>query len=223
MTTKTIFNCSTPYKKVIYCDATVKSTDNIKALDCLNISKKVKSIQECAESLQKTSETEGKCNFVMICGHGAPGQQGLGSNLNGDYTLGKDFQCGKLGDIEREIQMIGQALKTTETVKPVLFLSGCEVGKGDKGITLILELSKLLKDVIIVAAEDQITFVPKKKHNFSSVSVNKLSKGKAVANPIEFKFACNGRLIRDDEKLCKVAGISIREDLLGELQELNNA
>ncbi len=211
------------YNKVIFCDNNVKNGDDVKKVSELNIAEKITSIKEMANSLEKSNIQEHKkYNFAVVCGHAAPGMQGLGSNRSANYVKGKDFSYDALDDIDMELDKIANSLDTTKKVKPVLFLAGCGAGEGSDGSLLLTGISTKLRNVLVVGSQDHLTFkqsyIEKK---LVSVDVLRLIKNRAdPATPPEFKFAFNGRII-NERSVSKKAGVD-KDTLLNELKHFDN-
>ena len=213
---------SAVYNKVLYCDFNVKKEDDIYLARNLSISESVSSVSEMANSLYVSNRQQNKSyNFIVICGHGSPGIQGLGSELKEDYVSGKDFYYSNLSDIDTEITLISLALNTNEKVKPILFLAGCQVGEGDEGTSLLKSLSKRIPNVLVVASEDALTYQESTIRNrISSITICKLVKMRPTQFPPEFKFAYNGKIV-SDAFISKNMGVKA-ETLRGELTVINN-
>ncbi|MBS0653434.1 MAG: hypothetical protein JSR39_07925, partial [Verrucomicrobia bacterium] len=179
------------YVKKVFFDANVKKSDDVKNFDGLPISLGVRSIREMINNLN------GQANFITICGHGGPGVQGLGSKRNYEYTPGLDFCVDALDDVGNEINLLYNYLLPNPVPgavrpSPVVFLAGCSVGEGEDGTRLLRQLSARMPEVLIVASGDKLTY----KKNRMSVQISKLWKAKPSTNPIDFKYAFNGRLVQ---------------------------
>jgi hypothetical protein len=209
------------YNKKIFCDQNVGKKDDVNKFTALNISEKVQSIQEMAESLHESNVNSGKnYNFIMVCGHAGPGVQGLGSNRGANYRKGRDFAYNNLEDINNEITKIAASLDTTQPIKPVLFLGGCGAGDEKKGSLLLKQLSAKLQNVLIVASKDHLTFRQSCiEKSVVSVEILTLVKGKPSNVPPEFKFSFNGQAI-SEAKLLATAGVDA-DTLRTELTNFN--
>jgi hypothetical protein len=174
------------YVKKVFFDASVKKHDDVNCFKGLPISTGVKNIAEAANGLN------GSANFIAFCGHGGPGVQGLGSNRNYEYTLGRDFCVDSLNDVAAEITSLHNYLVPGPVVvgqpTPVVFLAGCNVGEGSDGRKLLRQLSARMPNVLVVASEDKLSY----KKNSTTVKISKLVKEKPSHFPIEFRFALNG-------------------------------
>ena len=210
------------YNKVVFCDKNVGKKDDIKLVSELKIANKVGSILELATSLDNLNNTQQKgFNFVMVCGHGGPGVQGVGSKRNPQYTKGKDFDGGELDDIANEISTIANSLDTTKPVKPVFFLGGCEVGCDSDGSELLINLSKRLPNVVVVAATNSLGFSQVHfRKQLVAVNILATHKQKLSTEPPAFKFAFNGSLIPEN-KVQSVSGVD-GNNLIGELTSINS-
>ena len=210
------------YNKVVFCDKNVGKKDDVKLVSELKVANKVGSILELATSLDNLNNVQQKdYNFVMVCGHGGPGVQGVGSKRNPEYTKGKDFCGGDLDDVANEINMIANALDTTKAVKPVFFLGGCEVGCDDEGSALLTELSTRLPNVVVVAATDTLGFSQVHfKKLLVAVNILKTHKQKLSTEPPGFKFAYNGNVV-PESKVQSVSGVNA-SNLIGELTSINS-
>lgn len=156
----------------------------------------------------------------MLCGHGDDGRQGLGNGKN-DYAKKKELCYGLLADIDPEIALINGALNTNNAVKPVIFLAGCTVGKGKNGTKLLKELSTGVPNVLVVAAEHALTYKQNLiRKKLANVTIHKLNKGNLSSEPIDFKFAFNGKILNSDT-LQDSVGVGY-EDLYAELTSINN-
>ena len=213
---------SVAYNKVLYCDSNVKEDDDIHLASKLSISERVSSVNEMANSLYVSNRQQNKgYNFIVICGHGGPGIQSLGSEQEENYIPGKDFCFSNLSDIDTDVAVISLALNTQQRVKPVLFLAGCQVGEGDDGTLLLKRLSKKIPNVLLVASEDPLTYQESTIRNrISSISICKLVKMKSTQIPPEFKFAYNGKIV-SEAFISKNMGVKA-ETLRGELTVINN-
>ncbi|MBS0650147.1 MAG: DUF4347 domain-containing protein [Verrucomicrobia bacterium] len=177
------------YVKKVFFDANVKRIDDVNCFKGIPMSSGVKNIAQAVNGLN------GQANFITFCGHGAPGIQGLGSNRNYEYTLGRDFSAGALNDVAAEITTLHNYLVPGPVVPgqptPVVFLAGCKVGKGSSGSRLLKQLSARMPNVLVVASEDKLSYAKNK----TIIKISKLVDGKSSNMPIEFKFALNGNLI----------------------------
>ncbi|MBS0650146.1 MAG: hypothetical protein JSR93_03185 [Verrucomicrobia bacterium] len=181
------------YVKRVFFDANSARNrrDDIAKFKDLEMAKGVKSVNEMSGHL------EGFANFITLCGHGAPGIQGLGSGATEkNYQKGYDICVDQLADIEGTISELHRFLCPSNQSRPwpapVLFLAGCEVGCGPSGTKLLKQLSLKMPNVLIIASEDPLTY----KQYSTVVKINKLRKGNPSQLPIEFKFALNGSRIK---------------------------
>jgi hypothetical protein len=174
------------YRKRAFCDKSVSKDDDVKKFASLSISTSVQNIPEMISSLMADSK---KYNFIVICGHGSPGAQGLGSNTSSQYQAGKDFDIEHIDDCKPYFDQIHGALNTSTKPFPILFLAGCEVGADSR---LIRKISKIMKNVLVIASVDALTY---KLDSRQGIEIYKLVKGKAHPSPIEFQFALNERMI----------------------------
>jgi hypothetical protein len=183
------------YVKRVFFDSNAARNrkDDVGKFAGLGISQGVNCVRELSQYFN------GSANFITLCGHGGPGFQGLGSgSTETNYRKGYDICVDQLADIEGTItdmhQFLGAGNQTCPWPVPVLFLAGCEVGNGHNGTKLLKQLSAKMRNVLIVASEDPLTY----KKCATVVKINKLVKGKPSQMPIEFKFALNGNRISMD-------------------------
>lgn len=136
--------------KRIFYDRNVPTKDDILLLSHVKNSIGVNSLDDVAASLKLNRKL---CDVIIASGHGAPSHQGLGSGIKVQYTKGKDICYGCLGDIEKPLKVVQDYMLPQEDhPSPVLFLAGCEVGKGKA--LLLKELSSMLKGVCVAASSD---------------------------------------------------------------------
>jgi hypothetical protein len=175
------------YHKRVFCDQSVGKDDDISKMAKLNISMKVKNIKEMVNAL--SSDTH-EYNFIVVCGHGRIGCQGLGSNTSEKYIYGCDFDVNHISDIESDLEEIRQILDISKKPLPVLFFAGCEVGANP---ALIKKISKIVTNVLIVASADALTY--RLNSNGRKVEILKLVKGNVHKSPIDFQFVLNGSIL----------------------------
>ncbi len=204
-------------KKAIYYDenAGKSKKDNINVVHALkdktNNIYAAKNISQMATSLNQNNS---KPNFIVICGHGASGLLGLGSVRSEDYKKGNDFCFDKLADIENEIELIRNSLDSTKPLKPVLFLAGCEVGSGEAGKKLLIELSNRIHDVVIVASINGLKYKIEDERSIHTLKI-KTNDSKNKENEFnEFRFAFNGKIVT--KNFTRLFGIS-QDELENEL------
>lgn len=179
------------YKKWIYCDGiSSKNNDSdIGRMAALNYAESVFSIAEMADSLSTKKQS---FNFIVVCGHGSGGVQALGSDDSEFYVKGKDFSAKNLDDIIDSIELIYKSIKNDTKPYPVLFLAGCEVGSN---VALIKKMSRVMKNVLLVASENPMTY----KKQDQSILIKRLVRKNPSNQLIDFQFALNGRILFRDE------------------------
>ena len=208
------------FNKVVFRDANVKKNDDLNTFNESKTAKKVGSILDMVNLLENDTKENKNYNFIALCGHGAEGHQGLGSGTSGDYVKGKDIKHDKLDDITELLNRTdGCIYKAHENTKPVLFLAGCEVGKGTDGKELLSKLSKIFKNVVVVASTNKLTF---KLDENKNVSVLRLAEnGKTGELPPSYKFGINGEVFTEKQpnKIQNRTGY-VLQDLILELELL---
>lgn len=89
---------------------------------------------------------------LEIHGHGSPGNQSIGAGKKVDPTGKKELslngQNQLAGTAAQELNRLAQRLAPDA----VVFLGGCEVGKGEKGQRLLWAVSQALGDVTVEAS-----------------------------------------------------------------------